>query len=124
MFFEPLGQLQCVFAVAGHTQMQRLDSLQKQKRVKWRHTRAHIAQQLDPCLEDIREIAEGFDVFEAVVARVRLGKFGEFAVCPVEIAGIDDNAADACAVAADELCAAMNNNIDAVFNRPEQVSAT
>ena len=55
--------------------MQRLNSLQEQKRVKRRHTRTHIPQELHPRLEDIRQIAEALDIFDTVITRVRLGQF-------------------------------------------------
>ena len=95
--------------------MKRFESLQKQKRVKRRQTRAHITQELNPCLYNIRQIAEALDILDAMITWVRLGKFRVAAVVPVEISRIDNRAADAGAVPADKFCAAMNDNINAML---------
>ncbi len=55
-----------------------------------------------------------------MITWVRLGQLGVSAICPVEFARIDDGPADACAVAADKLRAAMNYNVDAIFNGPKK----
>ena len=120
LFFEPLCQLQRVLGVPWHTQMQRFEPLQKQKRVERRHTTAHITEELGPGFDDVRQLADGLDVFYAVIARVRFSHFRVTAVRPVEFTRIDNRAADACAVPADEFRAAMNDNVDAVFEGPEK----
>ena len=102
--FEMLGHGEGVLGVALHAQVQRLEALQKQEGVERREGGAGIAQALDAGLEDEGERAEGFGVGEAVVGGVGLDELGEAAGgLPVELAGVDDDAADGGAVAADEL---------------------
>ena len=57
----------------------------------------------------------GLNVAESVIARVRLGELGELAVGPIEFARIDNDAADAVAVPAEELRQRVNDNIRAKF---------
>ena len=44
--------------------------------------------------------------------------------CPVEVAGINDNAAQCCAVAADELCSRVNYDVCTVLDRSDEVRCT
>ena len=53
-----------------------------------------------------------------MVARIRLGELGEAAGrCPVELAAVDDDAADDGAVAADELGRRVDDDVGAVLDR-------
>jgi hypothetical protein len=86
---------------------------------------AHVAQQLEAHLENVgdvgaaggREALERLPMHEAVVARVGLGEAGEPAAAPVEIAAVDDDAADRRAVAADVLGGRVDDDVDAPLDR-------
>src|SRR5699024_8034558 len=54
--FEPLGNRDGIADVTLNTQAQRLDTLGNQEGVERRDGRAQIAQQLNPCLEDVGQI--------------------------------------------------------------------
>ena len=59
---------------------------------------------------------------DAVVTGVRLREGGEFAAgLPVELAGVNDDAAQRGAVAADELGGRMDNDVGTMLDRADQV---
>ena len=105
-----------------HAQRQGFDSLQEQESVHGRDRSADIAQQLHPCLEDVRTCAEGRPVGQPVVARIGLG---EHRMPPrgaeVERAAVDDEPADGGAVTADELGGRMHHDVRTVGQRLAQV---
>ena len=90
----------------SHAQRQRLDALKEQEGVERRHRRAEVAQQRHARLDDVGDRPERLDRLDpdrAVIAGVRrvqrrLALGMRF---PVEIAAIDDDAADRGAVAAE-----------------------
>lgn len=60
-----------------------------------------------------------------MITRVRLSDRCILAGClPVELAGINNDAAEGRAVAADELGSRVNNDISAVLNRTDEVRGT
>ena len=120
LLFEPLGQFQCILGVPGHSQMQRLEPLEEQEGVERRHAASHVTKELGSGFDDVRQRAEGFDVFDAVIARVRLSQFRILSVRPVEFSRIDNRPTDTGPVPADELRAAMHDNIDAMLDRPQE----
>lgn len=62
---------------------------------------------------------------DAVVAGVGFGEGGELSArFPVELAAVNDNAADSSAVAADELCCGMNYDICTVLNGTDKIRST
>lgn len=61
--------------------------------------------------------AERLGVAQAVVGLVRLGERRVFAVAPVEVAAVDDGAADLNGVAVDVLRRRMDDDVGAPFNR-------
>ena len=60
---------------------------------------------------------------QAVIPGRRLGEDGEVAVAPVEVARVDDDAADRGAVAADPLRGRVDHDVRAVLDRPAEVAA-
>src|SRR5580698_9661398 len=100
MLFEVMGDGEGVLRVALEAQVKGLNSLQQEKCVEGRERGAGVAQALDARFEDEGERTEGIDVGEAMVGGVGFGEVLEAARgCPVELAGVDDNAADGGAMA-------------------------
>src|SRR5207302_432199 len=93
-----------------------------QKRIEGAHRRTQVAQQLRAGLEAEGDLhgAERLEKLHAVIAGVGFGELGELAVAPGEIALLDDDPADARAVAADELRATVDHDIGAVLERAAQ----
>ena len=103
---------QRVLRVPLHAQVKGLEALQKQKGIEGRHAAAHIAQALHPGFENEGQRAEGFHVRKAVVGRVGLDEVAEAAGgLPVELAAVDDDAADRGSVAADILGGRLDHDV-------------
>ena len=89
---------------------------------------ADVALVLQPRLEDVLRGPQRLGQLrehEAVVARVGLGEAGEAAAADVvELAAVDDDAADRRAVTADELRRRVHDDVGAVLERLAQVRAT
>ena len=65
-------------------------------------------------------IAEGIPEIGAVISRIRLGNGREFAgALPIEIAFLDDDAADRGAVSPDDFGQRLDDDVGAVFKRIE-----
>ena len=107
--------------VLAHAHAQRLEPLQELEGVERAQHRADVAQRLDPRLHDPGEVAEGLVEADAVVAGRRLGQPRELAVVPLEPTAVDDHAADARPVPADELGGAVHDDVGAPLDRPTQV---
>ncbi len=120
---------QRVFRMLSLPERQRLQPLEKQKCVERAQTGPDIAKQLHPCLDDEGDVShtgkvpEDLPEFQAVIARVRFGELGEFAVSPVEFSGIDDDAADGGAVTADELRRRCGQDVGPVVDRFHEAHA-
>ena len=122
---QELNNLLGVLNVTLDTQRQSLSALQQQKCVERRNSSTSITQQdsADVGYESSRTncICER----DAVITRVRLSNRCILAGClPVELAGINNDAAEGRAVAADELGSRVNNDISAVLNRTDEVRGT
>ena len=122
-----LGDRQARSAVALHAQRQRLDALQEQEGVERRERRARVAQQDGAHAADVGRRAR------ARRTRRRRGSCGSGCVRPgkrvgvgdpVEAAGVDDDAADRGAVAADELRQRVHDDVGAVVERRGSRSAS
>ena len=113
-FFKKLRHGQGVLGVPLHAQVQRLGPLQQQEGVEGRHASSGIAQPLDPCLEDVGQRTEGAGVGNAMVGRIGIGELLEAARgFPVELAAIDQDAANRGAMAADELRRRVDHQVRA-----------
>ena len=111
-----------VLRVALQTQGQRLHALQEQEGIEGRNRRARVAQENRADVGDERRWADRVRKGHAMVARIRISNRRIMpARLPVELAGIDDNAAERRAVTADELRRGMHNDVRAVLNRANQV---
>jgi hypothetical protein len=106
-------------------QTQRLKTEQQLLRSKRIKRSTEITLDLHARTDDEGDCAEGFPELEAVVAFAGLDELGEaFAVgAPVELAGVDDDAADGCAVAADPFCGGVDDDVGAVVDGTEEVAA-
>ncbi len=122
---EPVGHLLRVLAMLAHAQRQRLQPLDEHEGVERRHRRADVAQQRDARLDDVGDRAQRLHRLgphRAVIAGVGLVQHREAVgvLLPVEIAAIDDDAADRGAVPADILGGRMHDDGRAVLERPAQ----
>jgi len=59
-------------------------------------------------------------IFQAVVRRVGRRELGEVPVPPVELSGVDDDAADRGSVTSDELCGGVDHDVRTVVEGTEQ----
>ena len=125
---EEVGDALAFFAMLDHAQRQRLQTLQSQKSVERRHRRADVAQQRHARLDDIGDRAERLDRFgpnRAVIARIgRIERRLTLRMrSPVEIAAIDDQAADRIAMTTNILRRGINDDRRAVLERTASESA-
>ncbi len=123
---EILGDRQRVVGVLLHPERQRLDAGQDQERVERRDRRPEVAQAEHAAGDGEGEIAERLVQHHAVIVLgPRLRKHRVAAVArPVELAAVDDDAADRVAVAADELGQRVDDDVGAVLERPAQIGAS
>ena len=90
--------------MALQTQGQRLHALQEQEGIEGRNRRARVAQENRADVGDERRRADRVRKGDAMVTRIRISNRRIMpARLPVELAGIDDDAAERRAVTADEL---------------------
>ena len=93
-----------VFRVSFETERKRFYPLQEQKSVEGRDRRAGVAQEDRPHIGDEGGGTHRVHKGNAMVAGIGFGDGGVFAAgLPVELAGVHDDAAQRCAVAAQEL---------------------
>ena len=125
---QEVGDRQALRLCSRMRSAQRLDALHEQEGVERRHRRAEVAQQGDAHLQDVGDRAERLDrlgpdraviggvgrVQRRLARRVRL---------PVEIAAVDDDAADRGAVAADILGGRIDHHRRAVIERAAPAAA-
>ena len=98
--------------MALHAQVQSFNPLQNEKRVEGREAGAGVAQALYAGLQDEGEVGEGSGVGEAMIGRIGLDKVAKApGLGPVKFAAVDDDAGDAVAVAAEEFCGGMDDDI-------------
>ena len=109
----------------AHAQWQGFETLDVQERVERARRGAEVAQQGDPHLDDVGDGAHRLHRLgphRAVIGRVGLVQQREAlgVLFPVEIAAIDDDAADRGAVAADVFGRRMHDDSGAVVERPAE----
>ena len=122
MLLEMLRDGQCIGAVTLHAQVQRLHALQDEEGIERRQGGARVAQQHGADAADVRGGPEGVAPHNPVVAGVGLGEAREAVGVgrPVEVARVDDHAADRGAVATDELGERLHHDVGAVLERTAQ----
>ena len=119
---EEFGDRLGVLAVLLHAQRQGFDAGQDHEGVERRQRRTEIAQAQHAAGDGEGEIAEGLLNLDAVIFRPRLAQHRIFVVLrPVEGAGIDDDAAERIAVAAEEFRQRMHDDVGAVVDRADQI---
>lgn len=84
---------------------------------------AEVAQDLDAGADDECDGAKGLPELEAVVAVRGLRHLREAAVVPLELAAVDDDAADGGAVAADPLGGGVDDDVGAVLDGADEVAS-
>jgi hypothetical protein len=104
---------------------QRIYTLQRKKGVERRESRTQIAQEGGACLDDIGDRAKRFDglrPYGAMIARIWLvqGRLTLGETFPVEIAAIDDDAADGIAMAADIFRCRVDDDCSTVIERTRE----
>ena len=107
---QPPGQGEGVLGVAGRAQAQRLGAEEQLLGGEGVEAGAEVAQGLDAGADGEGDGAEGVPELEAVVALAGLDELGETraVLAPVELAGVDDNAANC----APHIRALPNNNTE------------
>jgi len=107
--------------VALHAEGEGLDAEEDEKGVEGAEGGPEIPEKLEARLGDVGGAAEGCGELQAVVAGVGLGELGEGAVGPVEAPGVDDDAADGGAVAAEVFGEGMDDDVGAPVEGPAEV---
>ena len=122
MVREVLDDLFRVLRVPLQAERQGLHALEEQERVEGRDGGAGIPQEDGTDVGDKGCGADCVGKGDAVVTRVRVGDLREFARgFPVKFAGLDDDAAEGRAVAAEELCGGVDDDVSTVFDGPDEV---
>ena len=115
------GGGQGVFAMAFHAQRQGFDALQGDPGIVGREAGAEVAQRAGAHAQDVGERRErGGQIVapaQAVIGRVRLVKQRVLAGGPVEVPGVDHDAADARAVAAEPFGERVDDDVRAEPDR-------
>ncbi len=129
VLFEPAGDFECVAGVFLLAEREGFQSLEELEGVEGAEGHAGVAQPLDAEFDDEGDVAESGEVaedvpeFEAVVAGVGLGEFGELAVAVVELAAVDHDAADRGAVTSDVFGGGGGEDIGAVFEGADEADS-
>ena len=116
---EPLGDLERALRVATYPEVQRLEAEVQEECVERRGDRAEVAHQVRGALHDVGHLAERLHIAEAVVRGVGLDEAGELVgvLRPVEVAGVDDAAADLAGVAVHVLRRRVGDDVAAELER-------
>ena len=121
MAAEVSGHLLCILHMTFHAQGERLQTLQKQERMKRRKRSSHVPKKNRPDLRHKRCRAGGFDKADPVVAGIRLRQRREFSGgFPVEGSALHNHTSDRRAVTADELCRRVYHDVGSVLDGPDQ----
>ena len=111
--------------MAFHAQAQGFDALQSHPRVVWRDARAQVSERAGEHTQLVGQWEKWcWQVnapAQAVVAGVGLGIHRMLATCPVKLAAVDHDAADARAVTSQPLGQGVADDICAVSNRLREV---
>ena len=82
---------------------------------------AQIPHQLHSCLDNVGLVPEGFRVADAVIAFIRLYEIREFAVCPVKMSTVHNDAAHLERMTVHVLGGGVDHNVRTVFDGAAQV---
>ena len=121
MLFKELRDSKRVGGMPFHAEVQRLDALQKEERIEGGEGSPGIAQALHAGLEDKGQRSKCVRVGEAMVRRVRCGEVRKATRgFPVKSAGIDDDAADGCAMPANIFRCRFDDNVRTPLDRTRE----
>ena len=123
VFFEELRDGLSILDVPIHSKAEGFDALQGLPAVEGGLARSDVAQHMDARLDSEGRQARCGEacIDQAVVAWVGLRKVGKATGGVIEVAAVDDDPADASAMAADEFGGAVGDDVGAPFNRAEEV---
>src|SRR6185437_10823940 len=103
--------------MALHAQMEGFNSLQNEKCVERRYAGAGVAQTLYASLQYKSQVGERRGIGEPVIGRIGLDKVAKASgLGPVELTAVDNDTADAVAVAAQEFCSGVEDDIRTPLN--------
>lgn len=121
---EPFGQVQSILRVAFGAETKRLNTEEELLGSEGVESGAQVTEDLDTGTNDEGDGAEGFPELEAVVTRRRFDELGEASsvLAPVELARIDDDAADGGAVTANPLGSRVDDDVSAVLDGSDEVA--
>ena len=122
---EVAGEREGVLGVALAAERQRLETEKELLRGEGVQARAQVAQDLHAHPDDVGDGPKGLPELEPVVALGRLDHLREAVSvrAPVELAAVDDDAADGGAVPADPLGSGVHDDVGAVVDGADEVAA-
>lgn len=125
VLLEPLSQREGISSMALAAQTERLQAEDQLLGSEGVQCRAQITQNLDSHTDGKRNRTEGLPELQTVVSLRGLDELGEAGgvLAPVELAAVDDDAANGGAVATDPLGCALDDDIRAVVDRASEVAA-
>ena len=122
MLREEVHDLQRILHMTLDTQGQRLKPVDEVERTLRCDCRARVAQDESADIDNECDGVERIDEAHAVIARVRVGEVREASRClPVKLSAVDDHAAEARAVSAEELRRGVHNDVRAVLDGAQEV---
>ena len=107
--------------MAVHAHAQGLDALHKQERIEGAEAGADVAQAFDAGADDEGDGSEDFAEIHAVIGAGGLVDLREGALFPIELAAVDDHAADGVAVSAHEFGERVHHDVGAVIDGAAQI---
>src|SRR5258707_15541976 len=111
MPFQELRDALGILAMPLHAQRQRLQTLQEQPGIERGCSGTDVSQQLYASLDNICQGSQCLDIAQTMIRGIGLNKPREASVGPIELAAIDDDTANGCAMPPDELGCRMYDNI-------------
>ncbi|MFM1943842.1 MAG: hypothetical protein RI897_2824 [Verrucomicrobiota bacterium] len=129
VLFEPAGYFEGIAGVLLLAEWEGFESLEELERVEGAEGHAGVAQPLDAEFDDEGDISEAGEVaedvpeFQAMVAGIGFGEFGELAIAVVEFTAVDHDATDGGAVTADVFGGGGGEDIGAVFEGADEADA-
>src|SRR5215212_2524016 len=123
MLLEILSDSLCILNMAVHTQAQGLDALNGLPGVERRLARTNIPQDMHARLDGKRRQARTGEsrVHESMIRRIGGIEVFKLAIAPVIIATIHDDAADGCAMSADEFGGRVGDHVRAPLEWTKEI---
>ena len=117
ILLEPLGNLLRVLAMAGHAEVERLESEVEEEGVLRSGNASQVAHQLGYKFGGVSHLAESLRVGQAVIGLVGCAKAGELlcVLVPIEVAAIDHYASDLSGMTVHVLCGGVRDDVATPF---------